>query len=291
LSALHQNFPAYEVFFTTPHDLVIVASNQPHLPSPDWSVARTSAVQQDLCHNFPLTDRMLEATRLFQRAALAPLLDARPNANSDFYPILDLYSEQTRYLRKSAGGFRGFDTKRFNILAPFFGQTVPFTDELTAPVRQLQRMRALAISAQLRNPEGSSTLKPEEQDPTLSSLQYSFAQWQRLLAQDSPPSDWKRWLADMQVAEQALHGGTSGVVNETFYQETRNFLIRVDAPDFVHQVVSFRHGLAAWDFQEVDQAGKSLLESIQNGKGYIAIPEYLDGMVVAKLLLGRTAAV
>ena len=139
---------------------------------------------------------MLEATRLFQRAALAPLLDARPNANSDFYPILDLYSEQTRYLRKSAHGFRGFDTKRFNILAPFFGHTVPFTEELIAPVRELEKMRALAISAQLRNPVGSSTLKPEEQDPTLSSLQYTLAQWHSLLSQDSPPSDWKRWLAD-----------------------------------------------------------------------------------------------
>jgi hypothetical protein len=148
----------------------------------------------------------------------------------------------------------------------------------------------LALSAQLRNPEGARTLKLEEQDPTLSSLQYTLAQWQRLLSQDSPPSDWKRWLTDMQAVEKALHGGSSGVANETFYQETRDFLARVDAPGFVHQVVSFRHGLAAWDFHEVNQAGTSLLESIQSREGYLSVSEYVDGVVVAKLMLGESQA-
>ena len=38
LAALHQNFASYEVYQVSYGDLLIVASNRPHLPQPDWSV-------------------------------------------------------------------------------------------------------------------------------------------------------------------------------------------------------------------------------------------------------------
>ena len=38
LSAMHQVFPAYRIFATGMADMLVVASKQPVLPSPDWSV-------------------------------------------------------------------------------------------------------------------------------------------------------------------------------------------------------------------------------------------------------------
>ena len=55
LAAIHKNFPSYEVFFTNDTDIVIVASNELQLPTPDWSIVQTAGIAEDLCRNFPLT--------------------------------------------------------------------------------------------------------------------------------------------------------------------------------------------------------------------------------------------
>jgi spermidine synthase/MFS family permease len=38
LSALHRNFPSYQIYMVSTADLFVVASNEPQLPTPDWGV-------------------------------------------------------------------------------------------------------------------------------------------------------------------------------------------------------------------------------------------------------------
>jgi len=289
-AALHATFPSYVVYQSTSTDLVIVASNKPRLPTPDWSVFHLPAIAKDLCHNFTFTPRMLYAARLVNQKALAPLLDDWHQRNSDFYPILDLGAEKTRYLNRSALGFTGLSSSRFNITAPFFGWVSPPTDETIAPVPSVWRMRALAVSSQLREPNTRAQVEEKELDPTVLPARYLMSRWKALLSQDRAPGDWKLWLEDMRVAEANFHGGLLGFADVKFYKPVWNFLERVGAPRVVRDVVSFRHGLAAWDFREASQAGERLQRSVLERSGYLPVNEYLDGMVVAKLRFGDVAA-
>jgi spermidine synthase len=289
-AALHATFPSYVVYQSTSTDIVIVASNKPQLPRPNWSVFQLPAIAKDLCHNFPFTPRMLDAARLLDRKALAPLLDDWPQRNSDFYPILDLGAERARYLAREAKGFTDLSSARFHITAPFFGWVSPPTDETIAPVPSIWRMRALAISAQLRDPNARPLPLKQGLDPILLPIRFLMSRWRALLSQEKAPGDWKPWLEEMRVAEANFHGGLLGFADEKFYERVWNFLDRVGAPKVVRDVVSFRHGLAAWDFREASQAGDGLHKSILERKGYIPVNEYLDGMVVAKLRLGDVAS-
>jgi len=117
-----------------------------------------------------------------------------------------------------------------------------------------------------------------------------MSRWEALLSKEMGPNDWKLWLEDLRVVEANLHGGLLGFADETFYKRVWHFLDHVDAPKLVHDVASFRHGLAAWDFREASRAGDGVQESVLDRKGYIPADEYLDGMVVAKLRLGDVAS-
>ena len=55
LAALDQNFASYEIFFTSNADILIVASNDRVLPTPDWRVVDFSGLAEDLRRAVPLT--------------------------------------------------------------------------------------------------------------------------------------------------------------------------------------------------------------------------------------------
>ena len=59
---------------------------------------------------------MLDGLRIANASTLAPLV-RDGGANSDFYPILDLGAERTRYRKEGAMGFVGISGDRF-ALAP-----------------------------------------------------------------------------------------------------------------------------------------------------------------------------
>src|SRR5262249_5695933 len=61
LSAIHDNFPAYRVFVTSPVDILIVAGNDATLPPPDWSVFSRAPVAEALCPFIPFTPESLDA--------------------------------------------------------------------------------------------------------------------------------------------------------------------------------------------------------------------------------------
>ena len=72
LSAIHRNFSSYSVYLTSNDDMLIVASNLPELPAPDWSILSSPGIASDLAGVVPFTPSSLNATHLIDRRELAP---------------------------------------------------------------------------------------------------------------------------------------------------------------------------------------------------------------------------
>jgi predicted membrane-bound spermidine synthase len=288
LGAIHENFASYEVFQSAAMDILIVASNMPRLPEPDWSVFEHPDIANDLCHNLPLTPRMLEAARLITRDALAPLLDDWGHPNSDYYPIVDIGAERTRFLNRVARGFVGLSNARFDPAAPFLGAVSRPTDERRAPVRGIGQMEGLAVSAHLNHVSNGGTVA--SWDSLFTAVDYHMDKWNAIIAGRNAPPSWTAWLGDMNGAERQVHGGVSGIADAAFYRGVWQYLDRVGAPEIVRDVVRFREGLAGWDFHMVADAGERLQQSVLDEQGYLSPSDYLDGMVVAELHRGDATA-
>ncbi len=83
---------------------------------------------------------------------------------------------------------------------------------------------------------------------------------------------------------QALrNGGVAGRADEELYAATLRYLNRHDAPEAVRDVVTFRHGIASWDFAEAARSADRLVPLIQDESWWIDADELRDGAVLAKL--------
>ena len=116
LAALDAVFPSYDVFYTSESDILIVAANEP-LPQPRWTVTQYPGIANDLRRVVPFANESFEALRLAGRDVLHPIILARGAPNSDYFPILDLGAERTRFLRESASGYEELNSGRFNVVA------------------------------------------------------------------------------------------------------------------------------------------------------------------------------
>lgn len=289
LAALHRHFTSYHLFLLGNGDILILASNMPTLPAPDWSVFTWPTVTESLKPFIPLTPDDLEAMRLLDRAALTPLLDAWGEYNSDFFPILDLRAEQARYMRTSARGLVGLRKDRVDMVAPFFGTRIPFGTHRVVPVLQHPLLKARALSATLRTWRTQSILLPSSNDDTVREAVQRLWQWTSALSADLPPADWQLWLHETLQVEADLHSGTAGVVDETFYTTLHRYLERRHPPAEVCDAVLFREGLARWDFAAVASAVEGLLPSVRDGQEWMDADQFRDGAVLAKLFLGDVA--
>ncbi|MEJ7809474.1 MAG: fused MFS/spermidine synthase [Gemmatimonadaceae bacterium] len=289
LAALHQTFRSYQIFQTSKGDILILASQRPSLPTPDWSVLALPGIVSDLRNVLPFSPQTMEATRLIDRAALAPLLDGWGQANSDFYPTLDLGAERTRYLRSTASGFGQIIEERFDMVAPFFGRRAGFATATDNPAPQLGRVKALATSAVLRTGAPMDSARRSFDPDLVLAMQRHWRLSATLTTGDAPP-DWHLWMRDVVTTEHDLHGGTAGVADEEFYRAVRDFADRHAAPHGVRDAIAFLHGLATWDFAEASSAADGLLEPARDGTSWIAdVDELRDGAVVAKLRTGDVA--
>jgi predicted membrane-bound spermidine synthase len=289
LTAIHRSFPSYQIFQTSRGDILIVAGTGASLPRPDWSVFAFPGLTRDLARTIPFTPRQIEATRLFGRAALAPLLDRWPQANSDFHPVLDLGSERTRFLRLSARGFVDMIDERFDVVAPFFGARRGFGVELSNPAPQITGVSALAMGAALRSPRALVDSLPLPNGGELrAALQ---REWEHAAAirAGEPPRDWSLWLRSALAVERDLHGGTAGVVDTAFYDATQAYAARHGAPHGVRDALAFQRALAAWDWRAASRLADSLLAEASAGRSWMDVDDLRDGAVVAKLRAGDVA--
>ncbi len=285
LAALHENFPAYEIFQTGGNDLLIVAGTGQTLRAPDWSIVEWPEIARDLCHAMPLTPQALEATRVIHRAALAPLLRDWGQPNSDYYPVLDLGAERARFMRERAEGLSVVAGARFDVTAPFFGRRRLPGTEASVPIVDVPRLMSRAVGAALRH-QAVVEVGPLAPPREFAAARYRQDLWELTMRSPTPPADWRLWLQDFRLVENDRDGGTAGYADETFYRAVAAYLARHRAPQEVLDAVRFHHGLAAWDFAEASRAVDALADGARNGEGWIDVEELLVGAVVAKLRVG-----
>jgi len=289
LAAIHQNFRSYEVFLVSGGDLLVVAGNRARLPEPDWSVFGSPGVRQDLCRFLPLTVDALNGLRLIGRAGLAPLLDSFGQANSDYYPVLDLGAEQRRYRRDYAAGFYALSSEWFNLLSSVAGRRSRPADDPIAGLPETPRVRARALEAYLRGVP-SSAGADTTLDTRTREASFALHQWRASLATDRPPTDWPLWAQQMLVVDRYRSGGMAGTVDNATFVEAAGFLRRHGAPEPVRDVLSFRHGMQSWNFDEAARAADRLLPIAMRDHDWITADELRDGAVVANLHVGNVGA-
>jgi predicted membrane-bound spermidine synthase len=285
LAAIHKNFASYSVYLTSNDDMLIVASNLPELPAPDWSIINSPGIAADLAGVVPFTPQSLDATHLVDRRELAPLLDHFGTPNSDYRPVLDLGAERARFKRETASGFGTLRVERFDAVAAMFGDKRPFDDDARTAVPEIWQLHALTVSAALRQPSlvaladtaGGTDVRDARQ-----------RQWEleSTLAGSVPPPDWKRWTRSALDVERYTHAGSAGVIDARFYASLDAFMARMHAPAQARQSIGLRRALASWDFKAASAYADSLEPMAIALDAWTGVDEIREGGVVAKLKLG-----
>jgi hypothetical protein len=288
LAAIHQNFPAYEIYLVPHGDLLVVASNIPFRRGPDWSVAAMPALGADLCRFVPLTPVTLDALHLASRRDLAPLLDGYTGSNSDFYPVLDLGAERRRFTRDQARGFPALSAQWFNLLSSVSGRRTAPGGDLIPAFPENPRLAARATASYLRAPTAEAAADSGF-GRTLRQADYDWQAWQAALASNRGPVSWELWVGQQGKVGELRNGGTAGSADEELYAATVGFLDRHRAPSTPRDIVAFRHDLAVWDFAGVSKAADRLLPIVRRERRWIGGDEFRDGAVMAKLQIGDAA--
>lgn len=235
----------------------------------------------------PVTGAMLDASRLLDRDALAPLLDAGGGANSDYYPVLDIGAERARYLRQRAAGLAELAVARFDFVAALRRSRQGFGTDTVVVVADAPRQRAQAIAAAVRIPSEPAR---EARSDALSQARHLLTRWTAQSEGGRPPADWRAWLAEFDAAERVVHGAARGMADEGFYGRVTEFLRRAGAPDEVRDVVEFRRALAGWDFPLAKAAGGRLAATGVRERNLIPARDLLEGVVTANLIVGDPTA-
>ena len=303
LAALHRHFPAYAIYLVSPADILVVATNAPALRTPDWRVVTTPPIAADLRQALPLDSATLASAILADRAAFAPMLAAYTPVNSDYYPVLDLGAERTRYQRRSATGYRGLPLGRFDPIAGMRDWRVGFS---TRPVSSIAMPRQLALArgaalraawdareAMAREVGGGGEAPmlgiAREDEGWVRDAVYRRAAYEAVLATRRPPADWRRFVAQALECEDDVHAGTAGVADSGFYARTFAYLDAAGAPPEAREALHFVHGLAAYDWREANTAARALREDVARGDRWVDAELLLDGSVVSALRAGDVA--
>ncbi|MDQ2766680.1 MAG: fused MFS/spermidine synthase [Gemmatimonadota bacterium] len=289
LAAIHGNFASYSVYLTSNDDMLIVASNLPQMPAPDWNVIKQPGIAADLAGVVPFTPQSLDATHLIDRRELAPLLDRFGTPNSDYRPVLDLGAERERFKRETASGFGTLRVERFDAVAAVFGDKRPFDDAERTTVPEIWQLHALTVSAALRHPSIGAAADTAGGKDARDARQ---RQWelQSTLALNTPPPDWKRWTLSALDVERYTHAGSAGVIDQPFYASLDSYMARTHAPAEARQSIGLRRALASWDFKAASALADSLEPKAVALDAWMGVDEIREGGVVAKLKLGDPIA-
>jgi spermidine synthase len=288
IAALHRNFASYEIFLTAESDLLIVGSNNPKLPAPDWSVFRLPLITKDLAHFRRMTPAALESLRLVSRDELTPLVRGSAAANSDFRPTLDLLSERTRYMKIVAKGFYELSAGRFDVADALLGRRVLPMPERNSPF-DISRVNNLALGARLRAGERPG---PNEADGFDKDFREASARAQSLrdaMAANHPPADWPVFMKLLMSVEQSRHAGTMGWTDDAWYAPVSRFLAAQRAPAPAQAALRFVHAIASYDWKQAVPEIDAILKAREDGIAWINEDLFRDGATVALLETGDVA--
>ena len=280
--AVAENFPSYALYVVGNRDILMVASSDAKLPAPDWSILAMPGVADDLKRVVPFTPAMLDAMRIVDGSTLAPLVGGG-GANSDFYPILDLGAERTRYYEEGAAGFAGLSGDRFGLAMLLEGRRAAVSTAPYIVIGDVPRFEAMELAARIKggNFAGASGAQ-------FGAVEHARAV-DRLLRSGDVPVDWHVWVDAVRLAEEARSGGSAGVADTGFYARATLFLARQSAPAEARASVAFLHGLASWDFAEAARASRTLLDAASRGDHWLPPDLLREGSVVALLRTGDPA--
>lgn len=285
LAAIDRVFPDYAVFSTSGGDILVVASNHPSLAAPDWSLVRRPGMAAELRRVVPLTPGLFESLRLADRRSLHPWFAVEGHPNSDYYPLLDLGAERTRFRRDRAVGVAELGRGRVDIVGALAGRRRGFSDTQLPAVPELVRVRQSAVGSVLHALWAGQAPAADTLAPAVREAVYRMRAFQRGVAGSTAPSDWHGWLAGMDSAEQDLHDGTAGVADERFYGAVEQYLARTKAPAEVTTAVRFLHGVAAWQWAEARDAAPVLIASAQRGIDLVPLDVLREGAALSHIEL------
>jgi len=277
--AVAENFPDYALYAVGNKDILIVATNDARLPSPDWTVFSLPGVAGDLRRVLPLTPAMLDALHIASAETLAPLVRGS-GANSDFYPILDLGAERTRYRKEGAMGFVGLSGDRFALAPMVEGRRAARGAAAYTAMPGVPRLEAMELGARV-----SAGRFDGANGPQLGAAERSRAV-DRLLASGAPPVDWHVWVDAVREAEETRAGGSIGVADTAFFAAVEAALAKQSPPKEARAAVEFLHGLAAHDFARTARAAEPLIAAARRGDDWLTPDLVRDGTVVARLRTG-----
>lgn len=280
LAAVHRNFPAYAIYFTSSVDILIVATPAKTLRVPDWAVAKYPKIADDLARFRQLTPDMFDALRVTDRAVLAPLLDTAAEVNSDYHPLLDLGTEATRFNRSQASAIVGLGNDRFPIGLVLAHDRTPF-GVATQTAIEINRAEERALGAALR-----TGFVPPDTGSAYSDLRHArhrLAQLRARLA-SGPPEDWDAWLKDVLAVDDDLHGGVAGVADESFFRDVQGYAQQYRAPERARAALAFMRAISEWDWATADSVGETVLALGSEHAGLAVDADLLrDGLVIAHL--------
>ncbi len=125
VKALHEQFPYFDIYATDDADILIVARLQDHPNRLHDDVFLEDGLARELRHVG------LNSTRDFQSRFIGNeqllgryIIDFPVRANSDYYPILDLNAERSRFMQQNARDFVQFR----NMPLPLFALELPEID-------------------------------------------------------------------------------------------------------------------------------------------------------------------
>ena len=296
IAALHETFPSYEIHHVSRGDMIIIASRSDSLPDPDWSVVRRPGIADDLSPFRSLTPAMLDRTWAIGRDELEPLFILGRQANSDFHPVLDLGAERARFSRERAVGFASLGAERLDVASVLAGRRIAFAKETRSPIADIAGLEALASGARLRqrlsasSPRDAAPLGATTPDQELELSLFRHDLLQESIRSGSAPPSWRYWVRLALDVEQHIHGGTSGVADEDFFQPLFTYMKAQSAPAIAVAAMDFRYGMATWDFHRVARAAEILADSAGNELEWIPPAELRDGAVIALLAVGDVGA-
>ena len=287
IKAVHRNFKSYQIFLTADVDILIVASNEEQLPTPDWSVMELPDIQRDLRHFRRIEPSALDALRLASRDVLDPLIGDGSGANSDFYPTLDLGTELSRYMKLYATGFSGLADVRLDVGSALTGRRLLPTRE-REPSVNISRVNALASGQRLR----TELFPPGAVAGDKGSFRLAVTQQQTLvdlMSMGHAPADWQLFFKLAEDVEADRHGGTQGWVDEPFHASVLRFFETQRAPDDAIAAWRFLHAVAAYQWQAAAAEIDALADARVNARKWLDDDLLRDGAVIALLKTGQPA--
>ena len=241
-------------------------------------------IQIDLKRFHLITPEAATGTLLVNREALAAVIGDAAGANSDFYPKLDLTTEQARFEKRFAKGFAGLGEDRFDLGALLASVKINPTDEPLAPL-DIERVRFRAVSAALRAGRGPAVDGADRTRFRLAASKYQTLKDR--MAAGHPPVDWTEFILLFHEVEKDLMGGTMGWSYDPFYDSVLQFCKAQNAPADAVATVKFMRAVSGYNWIEATAQIDALLFSLENGLKWIDQDTFRDGAVVALLKTGQ----